>query len=303
MRHYRDCVPVSPYALLALTAFFWSSNFVVGRALHDEVPPVALAFWRWVVAAVALAPFAWRQLWADRAALQRQAGMTIVLGILGISVFNTFVYVGLGSTTATNALLLNSTIPIIIAVINWLAFSQRLTRLQTVGVAVSLSGVAVIVFRGTWAGLVGLRFNAGDLWIFAAGLNWAIYTVLLRKRPQGVGALAFLLATMLVGVAVLAPAYAVESALGARIHLSLTVVAALVYIGVVPSVLAFTFWNQGVAAVGANKAGVFIHPMPVFGTALAVIFLHETVHGYQLAGIALILIGILLVTRRTDSRS
>ncbi|OGA77641.1 MAG: multidrug transporter [Betaproteobacteria bacterium RIFCSPLOWO2_12_FULL_66_14] len=287
----------SAYLLLTLTALFWSANFVVGRGVQGTVPPIALAFWRWTVALCVLLPFALQPMLRERETILRHWKMLVLLGVMGVGSFNTLVYIGLGSTTATNGILLNSAIPAIIVLLGWLFMGQRVSRLQTLGIVVSMAGVAAIIFRGDLSGALQLQVNGGDIWVFAAVVSWAVYTLLLRRRPAGIGSLAFLGTTMAVGWAANLPFFLAELATGARTELNLASVAAIAYTGVFPSVLAYLFWNRAVAEVGPARAGMFVHLMPVFGALLAVVFLGETLHLYHAAGFALILAGIVLATR------
>jgi len=287
----------SAYLLLTLTALFWSANFVVGRGVQGTVPPIALAFWRWSVALCVLLPFALQPMLRERGTILRHWKMLVLLGVMGVGSFNTLVYIGLGSTTATNGILLNSAIPAIIVLLGWLFMGQRVSRLQTLGIVVSMAGVAAIIFRGDMSGALQLQVNRGDIWVFAAIVSWAVYTLLLRRRPAGIGSIAFLGTTMAVGWAANLPFFLAELATGARTELNLASVAAIAYTGVFPSVLAYLFWNRAVAEVGPAKAGMFVHLMPVFGAVLAMVFLGETLQLFHAAGFALILAGIVLATR------
>lgn len=289
-----------PYLLLTLTALFWSGNIVVGRGLRADVPPVALAFWRWVIALACTLPLAWPHWRRQWPALRKGWLAVLLLGLLGIGGYNTFAYVGLQYTTATNALLLNSFIPIVTIAISWAFLGKHLNRVEGLGVLVSLAGVATVVSQGDMGVLAGLRLNRGDLWLLLAVVTWALYTVGLHKRPAGVHP-ALLMATLtVVGILSLAPAYAWELGWlgGPGRHMSLHAgsLAGVLYVGIIPSFIGFIFYNRGVAEVGANKASLFIHLMPVFGTLLSALFLGEVPHLYHGVGIALIFAGIYLTT-------
>lgn len=285
-----------PYLLLVLTALFWSGNFVVGRALYGSIPPIALAFWRWAAALLIVLPLAYPHLRNQWPLLRNSWKKLVLYGLLGVGCFNTFIYIALQSTTATNALLINSTIPVLIIALSWLFGGTRLTRRQAVGVLVSLSGVITIICRADLQQLLSLRVNSGDLWVLLAVICWAIYTCLLRKRPAGIHPLSFLCAIILVGLISLAPFYAWELSRGLRMDLTPLTAAGLCYVALFASVLAFIMWNHSVAQVGANRAGLFLHLMPVFGTVLSILFLGEPFHLFQAAGIGLIFSGIYLTT-------
>jgi drug/metabolite transporter (DMT)-like permease len=278
--------------LLALAALLWSGNFVIGRAVAGRVPPVALAFWRWAVALAVLLPLTRRALRARAPVLRRSWKILLLLGILGVGNFNLLVYVGLNATTATNALLLNSACPAFILAITFATGLGRATPRQLAGIALSLAGVVAIVTRGAPEALLSIAFARGDLWVLAAVLSWAIYTILLARRPAGVEPLALLTVLVAVGVLWIAPFYAWELASGSRLRLDAVAAGAILYVALLASIAAYFLWNVGVAAVGASRAGVFLHLMPAFGSVLAAILLGESFRAFHVAGIALVLAGV-----------
>ena len=284
--------------LLLLTVLFWSGNWVVGRGIRADVPPIALSFWRWTLALLCLLPWAWRPLLAQRRELLRHWRLLTLLGVLGGACHNAMTYFGLTMTTATNGVLLASATPIMIIALSWALFGKRLQALEWVGVLVSLAGVLVIVAHGDLASLLKLTVNKGDLWVLLAMLTWALYTVLLTRRPAGLHPYAFLAVICFTGLVALAPFYAWEVAGGALINPSQGALLAIAYAGVFPALLGFIFWNRAVAAVGSNSAGLFMNLMPAMGTLLAILFLGEQPHLFHLAGILLILGGVTLTTRQ-----
>lgn len=290
--------PVSPYLLVTLAPLFWSGNFVLGRALGDSIPPIALSFWRWALALLILLPFTLVRVRAELGLIRRHLGVLSLLGLLGVANFNTFVYLGLQTTTATNAVLLQSTTPVLIVALSFLLFRQRVSPRQAVGILVSLLGVAAIVLRGDPAALAGLALNRGDFWVLGAVLTWALYSVCLRWRPAGIDPLVFLTATIAVAVLALLPLYLWELGRVGAFAVNAVTLSAIGYVAVFPSVLAYIFWNRAVAELGANRTGQFLHLMPVFGTLLAMLLLGERMQGFHLAGIGLIAAGIWLATAR-----
>jgi drug/metabolite transporter (DMT)-like permease len=289
---------LSPYLLLALTVLFWSGNWVIGRAAVGAIPPVALAFWRWSIAVLFMLPFALPQMRRDWPAIRANWKSVLLLAVLGTGYHNLFSYLGLQYTTATNGVMLNSSIPVFIMALGWLFFGQRIARVQLIGVGISLAGVLAIIVRGDPALLARMQLNFGDLILLAAMMQWALYTLALKWRPQGISALAFLCTCAIIGVVAMLPAYAWELAAGKSIQWSLPVAGALFYVGLFPSLLGYIFWNRGVHEVGPNIAGLFVHLMPVFGSVLAWLFLDERLYWFHVWGIALILCGIFLATRR-----
>jgi drug/metabolite transporter (DMT)-like permease len=289
----------NPYLLLTLTALFWSSNMVIGRAIRADIPPLTLAFWRWVVAALFIVPLGLPHLKQQWPRLKQAWRSLLVLGVLGIGGYNTFAYLGLQHTTATNAALLNSFIPIATIAISWVFLAKHLRRIEVIGVMVSLCGALTIVGRGDLAVLSTFNLNVGDLWMLVAVVDWALYTVALAWRPAGVHPMLMLAAMILVGLAILAPGHVWELAQSRELNLNPGVMAAVAYLGVFPGFVSYVFYNRGVAEIGASKASLFIHLMPVFGTLLSAIFLGEVPQWYHYFGIALIFSGIVLTMRRS----
>ena len=288
----------NPYLLLILTVLSWSGNMVIGRAIRGDIPPLTLAFWRWVIALLLVLPLAlphFREQWP---LLKKGWKPLLVLGLLGVGGYNTFAYLALQHTTATNAALLNSFIPIATIAISWAFLGKHLRRIEGIGVVVSLCGALTIVSRGDLAVLAHLNLNLGDVWMLVAVLDWAIYTVALAWRPAGVHPMLMLGATIVVGLLALAPACAWEMAQGRQINLNLASLGALAYVGIFPSFVGYIFYNKGVAEVGPNKASLFIHLMPVFGTLLSFLFLGEIPLWYHYLGIGLIFTGIWLTMKR-----
>lgn len=285
-----------PYLLLTLTALFWSGNVVLGRAIRADVPPLALAFWRWVVSLMLTLPLALPHLRRQWPLLRRAWKPVVALGLLGVGMYNTFAYLALQSTPATNVVLLNSFIPVATLALSRLFLKQQLRPVQWAGVLLSLCGVAAIVSRGSFLALAGLQLNVGDLWMLGAIFAWAVYTLGLQWRPEGVNPMLLLAAFVVVGLLALAPAYAWEIAQGRLILVTSGALGGIAYTGVFPGFIGYIFYNRAVGEVGASKASLFIHLMPVFGTLLAALFLAEIPRPYHYAGIALIISGIYLTT-------
>lgn len=288
----------SPYLLLTLCALFWAGNSVVGRALHDSVPPVTLAFWRWGIALLILMPWVAGPLRRQWRAIVSSWKVMLLLSLLGVATYNTLNYMALQTTTATNSALINSVCTVLIIVVNYALFRVHASGMQWAGVVVSLGGTLVIVSRGDPAVLAGFELVRGDVLLMVLALFWALYTACLRWRPRELDPLGFLGGTIVIGLLVLAPLYVWEALGAGPVIFTPGVTAGIAYTGIFPSVLAYLFWNRGVAEVGANRAGQFLHLIPVFGTLLAVIFLGESLKLFHLFGAVLIFVGIYLAAPR-----
>jgi drug/metabolite transporter (DMT)-like permease len=293
-RHFH----ASPYLLLSLTALFWSLNWVIGRAIVGHVSPFVLTFIRWIIAVAVMMPFAWPEIRSHWPVIRRNWKMIAWLGFWGTGLHNAFAYVGLQYTTATNGVILNSSVPVMIIVLGWLVYRDTITRVQALGVAVSLAGVLTILTGGDPAVLARLMLNQGDVIVIVGMTFWAAYTIFLRMKPADLSGLALLACCGCVGVVLLLPLFLVEMLwLGGHVSFTPATTAAMLYIGVFPSFVGYVFWNRAVAEVGSNVAGIFMHLMPVFGSLLAWIFLDERIRLFHIVGIALILSGIALTTR------
>ncbi|HUP96819.1 MAG TPA: DMT family transporter [Usitatibacter sp.] len=284
--------------MLSLTSLFWSLNWVIGRAMVGHVTPLTLTFIRWLVAVAVMMPFAWPSVRAHWPVVRRNWKVIAWLGFWGTGLHNAFAYVGLQYTTATNGVILNSSIPILIILLGWLIYRETITRLQMLGVVISLAGILAIISRGDLAVLAHLELNKGDLIVLFGMVFWAAYTVFLRIKPAELPGLALLACCGTVGIALLFPLMLVEMVFfGGRAEFTPATLAAMLYVGIFPSFVGYIFWNRGVAEVGPTVAGIFVHLMPAFGALLAWLFLDERIYLFHIVGIALILAGIALTTR------
>jgi drug/metabolite transporter (DMT)-like permease len=286
-----------PRLLMLLPGLFWAGNAIVARGVAGEIPPIGLAFWRWTLAALVVLPFAWPHVRRDAKAMLASWRIMLVLSALGIAAFNTGLYLAAQSTTALNIVMLQSTVPVLIVVASFILFRDEVTKRQGLGIAISLAGALTLVSHGAPEALTSLALNAGDLWMLAAGVSYAIYTALLRLRPP-VHGLSFLFATFVIGAALLLPLYIGETSGGHPMPLSWHALLAVGYVAVFASAVAYLAFNRTVELLGANTAGLSVHLVPVFGAILAIAVLGEQPHLYHLLGIGLIAAGILLATRR-----
>lgn len=284
------------YLLLTLTSLFWSGNFVIARATQAAIPPMTLCFGRWLIALIILLPFTARRAWRDRTSLLANWKTIAFLGALGIAGFNSLAYAGLHYTSATNGVLTNSLIPILILPLGAMFFREPFSQRQALGVAISFAGVMTIFSQGNLARLLALDLNHGDLLLLLASLDWAIYTLVIRRLDPKLDRLSLLLALVAFGVLCTVPMLAWELAQGQTVALTAGNVATFAYVGIFPSVLAYWFYNFGVQVIGPSRAGSFIHLTPVFGTLLAIAFLNEGFAWFHGIGIAGIFAGLVIST-------
>ncbi len=280
-------------ALAAVATVVWSGSFVASRALHDSVPPVQAAFWRWLIAIAAVTPFAIRETWRQRALIRAHLGHLTVASLLGITVYNTLVNQAGTSTSAGNMGMIMAASPVLMAVHERFT-GGRLGARRTIGLLVAVAGVLLLVSKGS----LTLDLAPGDLWMVAAALSFASYSVLLRRRPDELGSLTFLLTTFVLGALMLAPAYGVSLAVQGGFDARPATVGPLLYVGVLSSAVAFFAWNKAISLIGAARAGVVYYLQPVCVALLSYPLLGEATGPAQLVCMALILGGVVLGSRR-----
>ena len=286
-----------PRFLMLLPGLFWAGNAIVARSVTAEVPPVALAFWRWLVAALLILPFAWPYLRADLPRMVKSWPIMLVLSALGIAIFNTFLYIAAHTTTAINIVMLQTTMPVVVVIATYLLFRERVTTRQAAGILISLLGTLTLTAHGDPGLLARLDFRPGDLWMLSAVVCYAVYTALLRLRPA-VHGLSFAFATFATGALLLLPFYLAETHYVSPLPLNAHALLAIGYVAIFASIVAYMAFNRTVELLGANTAGMVVHLIPVFGILLAVLLLGESLHAYHFAGIGLIATGIWLATRK-----
>ena len=292
---------VSPYLLLVMTTLFWGGNFNVARAVLGEVPPLGLSFWRWMVAWLILFPFACRPMWRKRHLLADYWLLLFLLALSGVTLFNSLVYLGLQSTTAINASLMQSVNPVFIILLSMLLLGHRPHAMHWLGVLVSMAGAVVILMRGDVALLRSLEFATGDLLVLLAVFLWGVYTVLLRKLPDGLRGMPLLGFTVTLGTLLILPFYVYETWNGRPMVVTPASVASVLYVAIFPSVLAYFFWNHATDRIGPERTGQFSHLIPVFGALIAILVLGESLQFYHFAGILLVGAGLLLANFRSTA--
>ena len=281
------------YILLVLTTIFWSGNFIVGKAATIyEIPPFSLNFFRWLFAGIILLPFTFKEIFLKKNYIKANIGLFIILGITSITVFNSIVYYSLYFTQVITGVLMISTIPVWIILISSLLKIEKTNIYQIFGILLSLIGVVAIITKSDLEVIKGLEFNKGDLSIIVAMFSWAIFSTLLKKKKLEVSQITLLQVVIIFGLIFLTPIYIIELLLGNYIILEKPFFLTLAYVVIFPGLLSFLFWIKGISIIGANRSGIFLHLMPIFGSVFAIIIFKEKIMFYHLIGAIFIIFGI-----------
>jgi drug/metabolite transporter (DMT)-like permease len=286
----------SPYLLLSLAMLCWAGNWVVGRAIHEQIPPFTLNFWRWTVSLLLILPVSWISLREQWPLLMRHWKWVLPMAAIAATIFQSMVYLGLQSTTALNGALIVALVPVVVVMIAAAILGDRIGSRQGLGILLSLAGAVVVIVRGELSVLRTLSFNPGDLWILAAVPVWSLYTVLLKRWPAGLHRMSFLAAMAMIGVVLQFPFYAWEWASGRHMLVTPESITAIAYTALFASFLAFVFYNKAMERTTPAVAGLFHHLHPAFTALLGMAFLGERMGWHHALGIAFIVLGLYLTT-------
>jgi drug/metabolite transporter (DMT)-like permease len=289
-----------PYLLLSLTALFWAGNIVLARYVAGHVPPMTLSCVRWIGAFFMLLPFAWPHLARDWPVLRARLPLMIGLSATGFAINNALSYWALQYTQALNALLIQSSGPLFVALWSLTLFGVRLTWAQLAGITISLAGVFTIILGGDLTALAGIRFNKGDIMVAGALMSFGLYSALMPRRPI-THQLSLITFTTGCGALLLLPFAIWEYSTGFTLKFDTVTITTVVYVVVFPSALAYLFFNRGIALIGPNRAAPFFHLMPVFGSAMAILLLGEQPRLFHLVGYLLVLAGIVIASRQASA--
>ncbi len=289
----------SAYIFLVLATLFWSGNFIVGKAASFyEIPPFSLNFYRWTFAWLILAPFTFKEIIKKKNYIFRNIKLIFILGITSITIFNSIVYYSLNFTQVISGVLMISTIPVMIIFFSWIFKIETTNIYQILGVIFSLLGVTIIVTKANFDILINLNFNKGDLWMVIAMFSWAMYSALLRKRKFDLSQTSLLEVIISAGLILLLPAYLIEMSLGFKLNINTPFILTLGYVVLFPGLASFICWIKGIAIIGSNRSGIFLHLMPIFSTVLAILIFKEQFMTFHLYGAIFIIIGITLSSRK-----
>lgn len=282
-------------SLAILAAIIWSGNFIIARGVIHDIPPVSLAFYRWVLATIIIFPFVYGQFRHEWPVVRRSGVYLFWAALTGISLFNTFVYVGAHYTSAINLALIGTTSsPIIATILARIFLKEQIGLMKLAGLLLCILGVLYLLTRGDWHRLLTLRFSTGDLWVLAAATCFAVYNTMVKKKPVGIGPVNFLFIIFALGTLLLVPFFIWELVTRAPAKWSWNLGWGIIYLGVGASVICFLIWNIAIRKIGAARTILFGNLIPIFSSLGAVLFLGETFTSSHLVGMCLVFAGIVL---------
>ena len=284
-----------PYVVLLLPPLFWAGNFIVGRAFASDLGAITMSFYRWLLALCILAPFVIQTVRTEIRIIIQHLPILTILALLSVASFNVLLYLGLRDTEATNALLINSSIPVWIVLFGMLFYGDSLTTRRGLGILISFTGVGFLILAGQFD---SLTVNSGDLWVVSSSIGWALYSLTLRKKPSDLSGLGFLAYIVFFGVCFNGLLLLINPLNEAPLPLTMETLYAVSYVALFASLGAYVCWNYGVAQLGAQVAGQYIHLMPFYGVILASIFLDESLTSNHWIAGGLIACGLFLALRQ-----
>ena len=279
----------------------WSGNFIIARDLNESIPPISLAFWRWVVAVLVLTPFAYKKLITEWKTLKKNSLYLSIVSFLGVTVFNTLIYVAGHTTTAINLSLISITFPVFIVILSRIIYKEVITINKAIGILLVLIGVVLLITKGELSKLLNLSFAIGDIWMLLAAIIFALYSILLRKKPAELSVSGFQLSTFVLGLVFMLPFFIWENLNSPPIQFESKTIYSILYVGIFASLTAYILWNKAIAKIGATNAGMVYYTLPLFSGFLAFIFLGEAIGMNHLYSLLFILSGIIIATLKKKS--
>jgi len=279
----------------------WSGNFIVARGLSDHIPPVTLAFFRWMTAVLVFAPFAIKGVVQEWPKIRQHLVYFGVTAFIGITCFNTFIYIAGHTTTAMNLSLIAITFPVFIMLFSRILFQEALSLKKVMGILLVLVGVLFLITKGSISILLGITFAVGDLWMLAASILFAVYSLLLKRKPEGISVNTLQFTCFLMGLVFLLPFFAWEQSSVQGDFLNQTTIFAILYVGIFASLCAFVLWNKAIVALGPSKAGMVYYTLPLFSGFLSYLFLDEAIGMIHLLSLVLIFSGIVVTNHKSGA--
>lgn len=282
-------------SLAVLAALIWSGNFIVARAVHKDISPGQLSFFRWATATILLAPFAVRACIKEWGMMKKHLPYLFWLSLTGITLFNTFVYVAGHHTSAINLALIGTTSsPVFANILARIFLKEKFSLNKVLGMIICIAGVILLLSKGKWENLLNFHFSEGDAWILLAALMFAIYNIFVRKRPAEISPVNLLFSSFLLGTILLVPYFCVETAGNQPVEWDIQMAGVVLYLGLGASIISFFIWNKAIQLLGAGRTALFGNLIPVFSSLEAVFILHEEFTIIHIVSMVIVLTGLII---------
>lgn len=281
--------------LAVLAAFIWSGNFIVARGVYKQIPPISLSFYRWLIATIILLPFAWKHFLKDWRVIKQSWHYLFWVSLSGITLFNTFVYVGGHYTSAINLALIGTTSsPIMANILARVFLKEKIGWYKIIGIILCITGVLFLLSKGDFRNLLHFQFSEGDLWVLLAAFCFAVYNTLVRKKPVAISAPGFLVTIFGIGTFLLLPFFLGELSYTQPVVWSMNLVWVILYLGLGASVICFWIWNIAIHKLGSGRTALFGNLIPIFSSIEAVVWLNEKFTFNHIISMVVVLTGLMI---------
>jgi drug/metabolite transporter (DMT)-like permease len=282
-------------SLAVITTIIWSGNFIIARGVHKQIPPISLAFYRWALASLIIFFVGYRKFMAEKHFVFKNSKYLFWVALMGITLFNTFIYIAGHTTSAINLALIGTTsAPVFAIIISAIFLKEIITPLRIAGLLFCIAGVIVLISKGSLTTLLAFRFSAGDVWILLSAFVFSIYTVLVKRKPAAISPVTFLFTIFIGGTLLLLPLFIIEKIQLPPIEWDTHLFGNIWYLGIGASVVGFLCWNASIARIGAVRTALFGNLIPIFSTLEAVWLLGETITLVHVVSGCLVITGLVL---------
>lgn len=283
-------------AFAVIACLIWSGNFIVAKAVATEIPPIALAFYRWLTATICIAPFAYTKFKVEWPIVQQHRNYLLITAFAGFTCYNCFLYMGAHYTSAINLALIGTTSsPVFATILAVMMFKEKIGWFRIVGMAVCLIGIVLLLSKGSWERLAQFHFSTGDILTLLGALSFAFYNNLAKRKPSSMSNINFLFTGFTAGTIMLFPFFMAENIwVEQTTAWSWNIGAAILYLGIGTSILAYLFWNKSIQILGPSRTVLFGNLIPIFSSIEAVLLLNESFTLIQGISSIIVLTGLII---------
>ena len=283
------------YTMLVCATLFWAGNFMVGKLAYlENIPPMSLVFFRWLLVWIILLPFTYKVVLKNKDIILNNLPLLFFLALTSVGLFNSFTYLALVHTQVINASLFNTAIPAMIIFLCFLLKIEKTNKFQIFGLIISVLGILAIITKLDLKILLSLNFNKGDLIMVGGVITWGLYSSFLKKKKFILPLLTLVHVLCTFGLIFILPQFLYELSQGLTVKFDTNLGYTLIYLALFPSIGSYYCWAGAVEIIGANRAGIFLSLIPFFSTIMAMFFFNEQFQFFHIIGSILIVLGLFL---------